>query len=159
MPILLSEEEIRTLIKEPKPLPEGLFPLGKMSESNKHWRKDIRFASESGKRFTIAIRQAMMNVMNFSVIPGYELPDVHRLFRLCRYNGKHIHTNHLEKETFDRVHVHTATERYQEMGSREDHFAMPDDRYYGLESAIQCLLADCGFRVRFEETPLGKGRI
>ena len=159
MPILLSEEEISALIQEPKPIPDGLSPLGKMSEFNKHRRKSIRFSSESGKEFVVAIRQATMNVMGFSVILGYELPDIHRVFRLRRYNGKHVHTNPLENETFDCVHVHTATERYQELGFREDQFAIPDSRYYSLETAIECLLSDCGFRTRFEETPLGKGRI
>lgn len=156
---VLSDAEIVELIEESKPVPDGLSPLGRLSDSNKYKRKEIRFVSGSGKRFVVAIRIATMNVMGFSVILGYELPDVHRVFRLRRYNGKHIHTNPLEKETFDCVHMHTATERYQIMGFREDHFAVPDDRYYSVETAIRCLLDDCGFRGSFEETPLGRGKL
>lgn len=159
MSILLLEEEIHALIQEPKPFPDGLSPLGRMSVWNKHSRKEVRVSCESGHEFVIHIRQAIMNVMNYSVILGYELPQFHRVFNLRRYNGKHRHTNQFEKESFDCTHMHTATERYQELGpvAREDHFAVPDDRFYSLESAIECLLADCGFRPGFEETPLGRG--
>ncbi|MBI4479507.1 MAG: hypothetical protein HY651_05750 [Acidobacteria bacterium] len=156
---ILSDEEIGALIQEPKPIPDGLSPLGKMSEWNKHRRKELPLTSDSGQRFVIVIRQGIMNVMDFSVILGYEVPEVHRVFRLRRYNGKHMHTNTLERETFDRTHIHTATERYQEMGFREDLFAVPDDRYYSVETAIKCLLDDCGFRGSFDDSPLGKGTI
>lgn len=159
MSILLLEEEINALIQEPKPFPDGLSPLGRMWVWNKHSRREVRVSCESGHEFVIHIRQATMNVMNYSVILGYELPQYHRVFRLRRYNGKHRHTNPLEKESFDRTHIHIATERYQNLGPREDQFAVPDDRFYSLESAIECLLADCGFRPRFEETPLGGGEI
>jgi len=155
--VILSEEEIGSLIQEPKPFPEGLSPLIKMSEFNKHRRKEIKVVCESGHEFVINVRQAVMAPMNFSVILAYELPNFHRQFRLCRYNGKHEHTNPIEKHKFDCTHVHSATERYQELGGREDLFAMPDSRYYSLESAIQCFLADCGFRPQFENTPLGSG--
>lgn len=156
---ILSDAEIIQLIQEPKPFPDGLDPLKNASVLNGHRRKEVRVTCDgSGHEFVVYIRQLILDPMKFSVILGYELPDVHRVFRLRRYNGKHQHTNPLEREAFDRIHMHTATERYQELGPREDHYAVPDDRFYTLESAIHCLLSDCGFRPRFDDTPLGRGK-
>jgi hypothetical protein len=103
----------------------------------------------------VYLRQSELNVMDFSVILGYRLPNVHTVFRL-RYNGKHQHTNVLEKQTFYDFHIHTATLRYQAPGFKEDHFAEKTGRYASLDGAIQCLIADCGFET-FERTPLFKG--
>jgi hypothetical protein len=113
-------------------------------------------ASESGNQFVVFVRQSDLNMMDFSVILGYRLPQVYTVFRLRRYNGKHQHTNVLEKQTFYDFHLHTATERYQAPGFKEDHFAETTSRHFDLESAIQCLIADCGFRT-FEDTPLFGG--
>ncbi len=85
--------------------------------------------------------------LDFSVILGYQLPHLHTVFRLRRYNGKsHVHTNSIEKQTFYDFHFHTATERYQRPGFREEHFAEITNRYQTIEGAIQCILDDCGFR-------------
>ena len=150
----LSEEQIGTLIREAKSIPEGLCPVGRMTERNQHKRKDYDLACDSGNKYLVAIRQSCLNAWDFSVILGYYLPKVNTVFRLRRYNGKHRHTNTIEKDTFYRFHIHTATERYQVPGSKEDHFAEATNRYWSLESAIQCLLMDCGFRSPIEEAPL-----
>ena len=44
-------------------------------------------------------------------------------------------------------HIHTATERYQELGMREDSYAEPSDRFSDLNTAINCMLKECGFEV------------
>ena len=41
--------------------------------------------------------------------------------------------------------IHTATERYQEVGSREDAYAEATDRYSDLAGAVDCMLEDVGF--------------
>ena len=157
--LTLTDEQIGALIKEPKTVPEGLIPLTKMIERNQHRRKELDVAGASGNNFLIAIRQSMLNPMDFSVILGYKNPGFNTIFRLRRYNGKsHYHTNTIEQEQFFDFHMHTATERYQSRGSREDHFAQIDNRYYSLESAVGCLLADCGFRSSIEESPLFTGQ-
>jgi hypothetical protein len=147
MPIL-SEERINELIVESKPLPSGLDPLGTLTQRSNHFRKDYRIVCpSSGNEYLLALRKSALNVLDFSVILGYQLPHLHTVFRLRRYNGKsHPHTNAFEKQTFYDFHFHTATERYQRPGFREDHFALVTNRYHNLESAIQCLLDDCGFR-------------
>ena len=44
-------------------------------------------------------------------------------------------------------YIHQATERYQEIGSREDTYAEPTDRFVDLQRAVECVLGDCGFDV------------
>lgn len=102
----------------------------------------------------------MLYILDFSVILGYKNPGLNTIFRLRRYNGKsHYHTNTIERQRFRDFHHHTATERYQLLGSKEDHFAEIDARYFDLDSAIQCLLGDCGFRSSVQESPLFTGQI
>ena len=69
------------------------------------------------------------------------------MLRLRRYNGKsHEHTNKIESETFYDFHIHSATERYQDLGMREDSFALPTDRYSNIEEAVDYLFEDCNFK-------------
>ena len=70
------------------------------------------------------------------------------MFRLRRYNGKsHEHTNHIENVTFHDFHIHFATERYQELGTREDAYADPTDRYDDFDGAFLCLRDDTNLAV------------
>jgi hypothetical protein len=156
---IISEARIAELIAEEKGLPSGLEPLTSFTLRNQHHRKDFKVVAPSGNEFLVAIRRSALNVLDFSVILGYQLPYLHTIFRLRRYNGKsHHHTNTLEKELFYDFHVHIATERYQRPGFHEDHFAVVTNRYYSLESAVQCLLNDCGFRASMEASPLFMGQ-
>jgi len=151
---ILSEEQIDALIHEVKIIPEGLYPMPKMTQRDQHKRKDFEITCESGSAYLIAIRQSCLNVLDFSVILGYRLPKVNTVFRLRRYNGKHYHTNAIEKNTIYGFHIHTATERYQSPGSKEDHYAEITNRYWSLESAIRCMCLDCGFQEPIENSPL-----
>jgi hypothetical protein len=155
---ILSDETIESLVHEEKTIPEGLVPIGKLVARNQHKRREYDVDSVSGHRFVVYLRHSELNIMDFSVILGYRLPHLHTVFRLRRYNGKHQHTNVLERQTFYDFHIHMATQRYQAPGFREDHFALTTARYASLESAIQCLIADCGFRT-FEDTPLFGGTV
>lgn len=144
--IQLSDVEIDSLIREPKTAPASLLPL-RLIERNKHRRKDYPVSSTSGNEFVIAVRQAVPNPLNFSVILMYRVPGYNTLFRLCRYNGRHgKHTNEIEGNKIeDECHIHKATERYQKLGGDEEGFAIETTRYSDLNGAVQCLLADCGF--------------
>src|SRR5205809_1525066 len=116
--LILRDEQIQELISEAKAIPDGLCPLGKTIERNQHRRKEFDITCASGHRFMIAIRQSMLNMLDFSVILGYRNPGFNTIFRLRRYNGKsHYHTNTIENQTFRDFHIHTATERYQIIGS------------------------------------------
>jgi hypothetical protein len=144
---ILPDAEIDALISEPKNTPVGLLPLSKLIERNKHRRRDYPVTSStgSGNEFVIAIRQSTMNVLDFSAILGYRVPGSNLIFRLRRYNGKHVHTNAIERETLSDFHIHMATERYQQRGLREDCYARVSTRHFNLDSAVRCLLEDCGF--------------
>lgn len=108
----------------------------------------------------IFTRQSMINPFDFSVILGYKVPGFNTIFRLRRYNGKHTHTNTIERERIRDFHIHKATERYQKIGGmKEDSFAEVTDRYTSLESAIECLLDDCGFTPPMQESPLFTGNV
>jgi hypothetical protein len=157
---ILTDETIRKLLEERKPMPAHLQPLGTLGERNHHERKDFSITAASGNEFCVFVRKAVLNMLDFSVVLGYQLPDVHRVFRLRRYNGKaHLHTNVLERQTFYDFHVHTATERYQRPGFREEHFAEVTNRYHDLQGAIRCLIEDCGFLTPIEDSPLFIGKI
>jgi hypothetical protein len=144
--IQLSDAAIDALIHEPKNTPGSLSPL-RLIERNKHRRRDYLVSSASGNEFVIAVRQAVPNPFNFSVILMYRVPGYNTLFRLCRYNGRHGgHTNEIEgTEIGDECHIHTATERYQKLGGKEEGFAVETTRYSDLNGALRCLLEDCGF--------------
>ena len=108
-----------------------------------------------GSEFRILQRRSNFNALDFSVILAYRVPGTNQILRLTRYNGKsHEHRNPLEQRRFYGFHIHTATERYQRTGNREDSFAELTDRYADLESATQCLFRDCGFDV--PDDPQGK---
>jgi hypothetical protein len=145
MLIPLPDEEIDALIREPKTTPRTLFPL-RLIEHNKHRRRDYPVKSASGNEFVIAIRQSVFDGLNFSVILSHRRPGFNTLFRLRRYNGMHgEHTNEIEGNKLDDFHVHTATERYQKLGAKEESFAEVTSRHWNLDSAVRCLLEDCGF--------------
>lgn len=95
--------------------------------------------------------------MDFSVIIALVPFKTNQLFRLRRYNGKsHEHRNKIEKASpFYDYHIHTATERYQNLGTDEDAYAEPCDRYHNTETALQCLINDCNL-VR-QDLPLLRG--
>ncbi len=158
---IISDAAINLLICETKIIPGGLCPLSLAKgqvERNQHRRKEYEIPCASGNCFVVALRQSMLNILDFSVILGYKMPGFNTVFRLRRYNGKsHYHSNTIEGQYFHGFHIHTATERYQRIGSKEDHFAEVTERYYNMESAIDCLLADCGFRSPIEDSPLFSG--
>lgn len=95
----------------------------------------------------VMVRQNTINLLDFSAILAYKVPGSTAVFRLRRYNGNnHEHTNQIEGNTFSfDFHVHQATERYQQKGLKEDSYAELTSRHSSLESAIRCLLEDCGF--------------
>jgi len=155
----LTDEQIFSLISERKSLPQDF--RAKLSLKDKPGQKEREFdlLGEDGNRFRIILRQSRINPLNFSAILGYLPPGVNRPFRLTRYNGKHRHTNRMEKQTFDGFHIHLATERYQEVGLDEEAYAEITDRYGDFNAAFQCMLDECGFEIaRGPQKPLFEGQ-
>lgn len=90
----------------------------------------------------------MFNALDFSIILAFCPPETNQIFRLRRYNVKsHEHTNTIESVSFYDFHVHTATERYQELGTREDADAEPSKRFSDFHSAVNCMLSNCALEL------------
>jgi hypothetical protein len=150
VPEFFTDEQIAALIAEPKPLPRELaasYPPLRRSKVGGHKEAQYEVSGSAGNDFRIIIRQNDVNALDFSAILAYQSKTTHQVFRLRRYNGKsHEHSNRLEKSALYAFHIHQATERYQREGEKEDSYAEPTDRYSDLVGAIDCLIADCGFR-------------
>jgi hypothetical protein len=154
MIVLLSDDEIAELTTEPKSFPDGPWPP-RLKQEGSHRRADIGVEAPSGSEFVIKIRQSDLNHLDFSIILGYRIPGSYTVFRLRRHNGKsHWHTNPIEEQTFFDFHIHKATERYQALGAREDHYAEVTSRYRDLNGALECMLEECGFGRRTVRGPL-----
>jgi hypothetical protein len=146
--IQLSDNDIERLITERKPLPDDYRERIQTRPKRGHKEREFDVTGDANSEFRIIFRQSEINPLDFSVILAYRPPKSNQLFRLRRYNGKsHEHTNTLEGKTFYDFHIHTATERYQDAGFREDWFAEPTGRYADFNDAIKCMLQDCGFDI------------
>ena len=155
MAIIFTDQEIAGLIQEPKPLPSDYQVKIQIRPKRGHKERELDLKGSSGSEFRLVLRQSLINPFDFSVILIYRPSISNQLFRLRRYNGKsHEHTNPIEGKMFYDFHIHQATQRYQEIGAREDTFAEPSDRFADLQQAIKCLFTDCGFQMPYD--PQGK---
>ncbi len=146
MTIQLTDGEIRSLINEIKNLPEDFSSRIKLRPKRGHKEYEYRIVGAQGHAFLLKFRQNERNALDFSVILLYVPEESNQPFRLRRCNGKsHEHTNKIEGNSFYDFHIHTATERYQQMGLHEDAYAEPTDRYANFTGATECILKDCGF--------------
>ena len=144
----LTDSEIAQLIREPKPLPNDYRARIQVRPKRGHRERELEVTGANGGEFVLILRQSEFNALDFSAILGYRLPKSSQIFRLRRYNGRsHQHTNAIESEEFYDFHIHEATERYQELGAREDTYARPSDRFADFLGAMRCLLDDCGFEI------------
>ena len=148
MPTKYSDSEITQMIEERKPLPSNYHSHIQLKDKRGHKERELDVVGEHGTQYRLILRQSDFNTLDFSIILTVNPPVTNQLFRLRRYNGKsHEHTNQIEEDTFYDFHIHHATERYQESGSREDTFAEATDRYADFHSALRCMLKDCGFEI------------
>lgn len=152
MAIVYSDQEIGNLVKECKPLPTDWRDRIKLRTKRGHDERSLSLTGEDGNEFLLILRKSQINPIDFSVILAVQLPESNQVFRLLRYNGRnHQHTNHIEEETFLAFHIHSATERYQEFGTREDAYAEPTDRYGDFIGAFRCMMADANLKMPLEQ--------
>lgn len=145
---ILSDQEIDLLIGEKKLLPDDYLAKIQVRPKRGHKERDLDLKGEHGNDFRIILRQSIINPLDFSIILAFRPPQSNVLFRLVRYNGKsHEHTNTIENISFYDYHIHKATERYQQIGSREDSYAETTDRFANIQQATSCLVKDCGFEI------------
>ena len=151
MAVTYTDSEITMLVEERKPLPVDWRRLMSLHSKRGHKENSLDVSGVDGNQFRLILRQSNANPLDFSVILAVRVPQSSRFFRLRRHNGRsHEHTNAIESDTFYDFHIHTATERYQDLGSREDAYAEATDRYSDFAGAVDCMLADAGF-----DTPVG----
>lgn len=148
MAVTFTDIEIADLIQEKKSMPK--LPHIKLKEKSGHREQEIEILGDSGNRYALILRESKFNLLDFSVILGFCVPQTNIVFLLRRYNGKsHEHSNPLDgTESFYDFHIHEATERYQEAGYRAEHYAIPTDRYKDLRDAIECLYNDCNIIIK-----------
>jgi hypothetical protein len=146
MPVKFTDNDIEQMTRERKPLPENYRDLVKLRDKRGHKERELDIYGDSGNQYQLILRQNLFNNLDFSIILAVIPPNSNQIFRLRRYNGKsHQHTNLIEGDTFYDFHIHKATERYQEIGAREDSYAEPTDKYSDYYSALQGLLQDSAF--------------
>ena len=143
MAVTYLEHEIESLLQERKPLPQDWRNRIRLRPKPGHDEQHLDLDGDTGGEFRLILRQNTINVLDFSVILAVRVPGSSQLFRLRRYNGKNQeHTNRIEGVKFYDFHIHVATERYQEFGTREDAYAEPTDRYGDFHGAVRCLIDD-----------------
>lgn len=143
---IFTDIEINGLLKETKNIDVNDYNnlLILTRQRKQHLEKEVVIKKNDGNSFIIIIRKNKLNIMDFSVILGYLPYKSNSVFRLRRYNGKsHRHTNKIEKSSFYDFHIHTATERYQLLGMREDHYAESTSKYSDVNGAVNNLFNDC----------------
>lgn len=148
MPARLSNSEIQELLDQPKRLGTGLMASMNLRPKRGHREWDLDVPGSGGSDFRVIVRQSAHNPLDFSVVLTFRPPESNQVFRLRRYNGRsHEHTNRIEGDRFYDFHIHMATERYQDLGLREDAYAEPTHRFSDLAGAIACLERDCVFEI------------
>src|SRR5258708_16240852 len=147
MSIFLTDNQILKLEGEPKRLHTDFNSRIILKPKRGHKERELDVKGDAGSDFKIILRQSDMNILAFSVILIYLDPNSNAVLRLRRYNGKsHFHTNVIENQPrFYDFHIHYATERYQQGGWAEDHYAEITDRFYDYNGALGYLYSDCGF--------------
>ena len=141
-----SDMEIEAFIAEGKPLPLNRRRRMNLRQKRGHEEGVLDLAGDAGSEFRVILRRNTVNVLDFSIIPALHVPQSTRFFRLRRYNGRsHEHRNIIEGNSFYGFHIHQATERYQEFGTREDAYAEKTDRYGDYDGALRCFMEDMNF--------------
>ncbi len=141
--VTYTDEEIDDLIHTPKAPVGDRTDLPRLRDTGMHARATALSCGDDGNEFRVVLRRSRANALDFSVILAVRVPRSNRWFRLRRYNGRsHIHRNRIEGTTVTGFHIHTATERYQRSGRREDAYAESATTYGDYEGALRCLIAE-----------------
>lgn len=148
MSYYFTDDEISDLISENKTLSKTIIEILNFKESDGHKKAEHTIERSDGNLFNIILRQNIHNINDFSVIFAFQEKEKNTNFKLRRYNGKsHEHSNKLEGDKFYNFHIHFATQRYQDVGRKEESYAEITDRYSDIQNALKCLLNDCNIEI------------
>ncbi len=149
MSYYLRDEEIDSLVSEEKFFSGSIEEIMNFKESDSHKRASVELSRSDGSRFIIKLRQNQNSINDFSAIMAFKEKGSNRDFKLRRYNGKsHEHSNKLEGNKFYAFHIHIATQRYQDVGRKEESYAEKTVRYSNIKGALKCLLQDCNVKTK-----------
>ncbi len=149
MSYYFTDEEINNFVVEEKQFSGTVNGFMIFKESDGHKRSSAIIGRSDGSQYIIKLRQSTHNVNDFSAIIAYQSKGTNKDFKLRRYNGKsHEHSNRLEGNKFYNFHIHIATERYQNIGRKEESFAKETNRYSNLYGALECMIKDCNIKVK-----------
>lgn len=147
--VIYTDAEITDFINERKILPHDYYStlIVNRKTTGAFKRSELSVQGAQGNLFYIHTRQAVQNIRDFSVILSVENIITTGSFILRRYNGNsHWHSNPLEKEArFRAFHIHYATERYQSVNRKPEHYAQAASNFADIVSALECMITDCGF--------------
>lgn len=148
MALTYTDPDIESLLRERKPLPQNWRNRLSHRPKRGHREGSIDCTGANGNLFRLILRRSTVNPLDFSVILAVQVPQSNRLFRLRRCNGRsHQHTNSIEGDTFYDFHIHTATERYQQIGAREDSYAEITREYSDFSGAVDCMVREAAFDI------------
>lgn len=148
MSYYFTDDEISDLISENKTLSKTIIEILNFKVSDGHKKAAHTIERSDGNLFNIILRQNIHNINDFSAIFAFQEKEKNTNFKLRRYNGKsHEHSNKLEGDKFYNFHIHFATQRYQDIGRKEESYAEITDRYSDIQSALKCLLNDCNIKI------------
>ena len=146
MPRTVTDEEISSLLADPKPLPKNWQTrLRRKPKSHYAYTEaQLDVVSHQSRRYRLIVRGNRLYVLDFSVILVFEETDGAE-YILRRHNGAHPsrHTNRWEKahKSPNAVvgvgfHIHYATERYQLDEYPIDGYAEATSDYWDIDSAV-----------------------
>lgn len=140
----VTDELIAELLKCPKRISN---PQARSINKPGHDQVNYKVAATDGSdhKFEIYKRQNVRDGMeaSFSCGINWLAPSGEPLI-LRRYNGPHVHPNHLEGEKLpEECHIHVATERYIQANRKPEGYAETTNRYNSIDGAFHCLVTDC----------------
>lgn len=139
-----SDADLDDMRTTPKSI---LNPTARWVTKGGHREKNYQLVAQRDPEecYRIFVRVSASRASVFSVGLARVFPSEKSLV-LLRYNGAyHSHRNVIERNVVPPVyHRHIATQRYILAGNDPDGYAEPIERYNSVDTALDCLLRDCG---------------
>ena len=139
----MTDLEIQSLLELPKMIrKKDAKKLAFIDEeiSGGDRRFDVKLLSESKIPMHLRGRLSVDDPTTFSVILSLEGADSGSDFILMRCNGSHRHHNYIERTLIRGMHIHVATERYIELGRKNEGYAEPTNEYSDFDGALDCMM-------------------
>ena len=134
---LLSDEDLESYRTAPKQVTN---PRARWLEKLGHKQKTFNAkAVHSDDLYQLYIRQNLNDNSDFSCGLALVVRDGKPL-TLVRYNG----ASHVHGDIRYGCHIHTATAEAIRKGRRPESEAEETDRYATIDSALACMISDCG---------------